>query len=112
GVVNRANLNRLSLMYEAVLAAMAADPDGDAQATYLPAGERERLLALDPAEPATTSTRPLHELFEERVAATPDATAVVHDGVPMTYAELNAKANRLAHHLRALGAGPDELVGV
>ena len=45
-VLSRANLERLAGMYRAVLAAMVADPAGDAQAVHLPGGERERLLGV------------------------------------------------------------------
>ncbi|MEU7740484.1 amino acid adenylation domain-containing protein [Nonomuraea sp. NPDC049158] len=54
----------------------------------------------------------LDELFSRQVAATPDAVAVVGDGFLLTYAELNARANRLAHTLRARGVGRDDLVAV
>ena len=54
----------------------------------------------------------VHELFEAQVRRTPDAVAVVHGERALTYAELNARANRLAHHLRALGVGPDERVAI
>jgi amino acid adenylation domain-containing protein len=47
----------------------------------------------------------IHELFEAQAARTPGAAAVVHDGRALTYAALNARANRLARHLRAIGAG-------
>src|SRR5690606_19775356 len=53
-----------------------------------------------------------HGLFEAQVARTPDALAVCFGESSVGYAELNARANRLAHHLRALGAGPGALVGV
>ena len=54
----------------------------------------------------------VHELFEAQEARTPDAIAVVHDDAELTYAELNAKANRLAHHLRTLGVEPDARVAI
>src|SRR5262249_11978879 len=54
----------------------------------------------------------VHRLFEARGAATPQAVAVEHDGRTLTYAELNAGANRLAHRLRALGVRPDARVAI
>lgn len=56
--------------------------------------------------------RYIHQLFEEQAEKTPDAVAVVFSDRQWSYAELNADANRLAHHLRGLGVGPDVLVGV
>lgn len=54
----------------------------------------------------------VHQLFEEQVERTPDAIAVVFEGLSLTYRELNARANQLGHHLRSLGVGPDVLVGL
>ena len=54
----------------------------------------------------------VHGLFEAQAARTPGAVAVVFQGERVTYAELNARANRLAHHLRALGVGADARVGI
>ena len=53
-----------------------------------------------------------HELIERQAAASPDAIALVHLGRTMTYGELNARANAIAHHLRKHGVGPDVLVAV
>ncbi|WP_432743130.1 amino acid adenylation domain-containing protein [Methylobacter sp. G7] len=79
----------------------------------IPMVERRQLLfdfnvtAADyPAEQS------LHSLFEAQVKKTPDADAVEFAGRVLSYAELNAKANQLAHYLRSKGAGPDAPVGL
>ncbi len=54
----------------------------------------------------------IHGLFESQVRATPDRLALVADENRLTYAGLNARANRLAHHLRSHGVGPEVLVGL
>ncbi|HSU14489.1 non-ribosomal peptide synthetase [Longimicrobium sp.] len=58
------------------------------------------------------STSCIHPLFETRAAAHPARDALRWRGETLAYAELDARANRLAHHLRALGAGPEVAVGV
>jgi amino acid adenylation domain-containing protein len=54
----------------------------------------------------------MHALFEQRVAEAPEAIALSYDGSALSYADLNRRANRLAHHLRSLGAGPETLVAL
>jgi amino acid adenylation domain-containing protein len=54
----------------------------------------------------------IHELFEQQVELTPAAVAVEFQGEELSYLELNKRANQLAHYLRALGVGPDVLVGL
>jgi len=78
----------------------------------LPEGERHKLLEEwnDTAMPVPDATLP--ELFEAQVERTPDAIAVVFEDESLTYAELNARANRLAHYLIGLGVGPEDVVGV
>ena len=56
--------------------------------------------------------RPLHELFEAQAERTPDRVAVVCDGRELSYHALNERANRLAHRLRAMGIGPEQLVAL
>jgi amino acid adenylation domain-containing protein len=56
--------------------------------------------------------RCVHELFADQVRRTPDAVAVVYDDAALTYAELDRRANQLAHRLRASGVGPDTLVSL
>ena len=57
-------------------------------------------------------TRTVNRLFEEQARLVPDKTAVVAEGTALTYAELNARANRIAHSLMEDGVNPDEMVGV
>jgi len=54
----------------------------------------------------------LHTLIERQIARNPDAVAVEAEDRSLTFAQLNAEANRLAHHLRALGVRPDDRVGI
>ena len=53
-----------------------------------------------------------HELFEQQAARTPEAVALVFGERQLSYSELNERANKVAHHLRKRGVGPDVLVGV
>ena len=59
-----------------------------------------------------TKNRCVHQIFEELAAQTPDAIAVVCEGMQFTYKELNNRANQLAYYLRKCGVGPDALVGI
>nr|WP_037679926.1 non-ribosomal peptide synthetase [Streptomyces griseus] len=97
--------------FAAVLEALATDPSRRAAdvAALLP-GERE--LLLGDASTAEAPAAALPELFARQAARTPDATAVVHDGTRLTYAELDARADRLARLLAARGAGPERLVAL
>ncbi|MGW1658030.1 amino acid adenylation domain-containing protein, partial [Streptomyces atratus] len=78
----------------------------------LAADEERELLALGAGPVARASAESLPEVFRAQVRATPDAVAVVGPDASLTYAELDARANRLAHALIACGAGPERLVAV
>ena len=54
----------------------------------------------------------VHDLVQLQASATPDSVALVSGNLHVTYGELNARANQLAHHLRSLGIGPDVPVGL
>ena len=79
----------------------------------LPPAEKKQLL-ID--WNATTFSLPndtcVHLLFEEQVSKAPDAEAVIFEDVILTYAELNARANQLAHALIVLGVKSEEPVAV
>ncbi|MEV4616965.1 amino acid adenylation domain-containing protein, partial [Kitasatospora sp. NPDC049258] len=100
--------------FQRLLAAVVAAPDGPLSAVdLLDAAELavvDRPIAGLPSEPSAVGC--LHQLFERRAALAPDAVAVSFDGASLSYGELNARANRLARHLRAAGVGPESLVGV
>ncbi|MGW1870795.1 amino acid adenylation domain-containing protein [Streptomyces mauvecolor] len=113
GVFGRDTVESLAASLVRILSQLAADPGKHiAQVEVLEEAERDRLLnqfnqADDPA-PETT----VPELFERQVVATPDAEAVVHEGVSLTYRELDIRANRLAAELTESGVGPESVVAV
>ncbi|MDI1475044.1 non-ribosomal peptide synthetase [Polyangium sp. y55x31] len=75
--------------------------------------ERRRLLVeWNDTWAQFPSGRCVHEHFEEQARRAPDAIAVEYEGQRMSYGVLDAQANRLAHHLRSLGVGPEVLVGL
>ncbi|WP_197287800.1 non-ribosomal peptide synthetase, partial [Streptomyces apocyni] len=74
--------------------------------------ERRRVLEEWNATARDTDRRTVPELFEAQVARTPDAPAVVCGDTTLSYAELNARVNRLAHQLIAAGAGPERFVAL
>jgi amino acid adenylation domain-containing protein len=79
----------------------------------LPEGERRQVLeGWNATEADYPGERCVHELFERQAAETPDAIAVVLEEQSLTYAELNTRANRLAHHLRTLAVGPEVRVAI
>ncbi|MBA2675395.1 non-ribosomal peptide synthetase [Ramlibacter sp.] len=79
----------------------------------LPAAERQRLLVdWNATRTEYDRAKCAHELFEAQAAATPAAIALAQGDTTLTYAELNARANQLARHLRALGVGPEARVAV
>ncbi len=74
--------------------------------------ERAQRAAWNDTTGDYPSQKCVHHLFEDWVARTPDAAAVIHEGVAWTYRELDARANCLAWHLRGLGIGPGRIVAV
>ncbi|MUN36834.1 amino acid adenylation domain-containing protein [Actinomadura sp. NEAU-AAG5] len=94
-----------------VLDTMVAEPNLRVGAVdVLAPDERARLLR--PAEREEETGATLVELFQEQAARTPDAPALTAGDTTLTYAELNARANRLARRLVGLGAGPERFVAL
>ncbi|MGH3382605.1 MAG: non-ribosomal peptide synthetase, partial [Actinoallomurus sp.] len=110
---DRATVERLTEHYAHLLTSIAAAPATPVGALdLLPSAERRRLLVEwnDTAVPYPAGTLP--ELFAAQVARTPAAVAVRCAGAEVSFAELDRRANRLAHHLAGLGVGPESVVGV
>ena len=97
-----------------LLEAMVADEGQRIDRLALLSHDERQQLTVDwnATEAASPTDRCIHELFEERVAIAPDAVAVVYEHAQLTYGELNARANRLARHLRRLGVVPDTRVAI
>jgi aspartate racemase len=97
-----------------LLTAAVANPgEPISRLPLLSAAERERMLVeWNQTHVDYPRDRCLHELVEEQAARHPDRIAVVFQNEQLTYGELNSRANRLAHRLRALGVGPDTLVAI
>ncbi|MEU1518477.1 amino acid adenylation domain-containing protein [Streptomyces sp. NPDC005811] len=113
GVVDTAAAHGLARTLTRILGALAATPD-------LPVGgvgaldteDRAALLAAGTGPAVTHPAATLPELFAAQAARTPSAPAVVFGGTTLTYAELDARATRLAHALVARDAGPGRIVAV
>ena len=78
----------------------------------LPPGEWAMLQSFQPVSAASPEWMTVQQLFEEQVLRTPQDAAVIHEEERLSYAELNAGANRLAHRLIGLGVCPDRCVAV
>lgn len=80
--------------------------------SLLSESERHQLAAWNATAQSYRCDRCVHQLFEEQVTRTPDAVALVCGSEELTYAELNGRANRLAHYLIERGVGPDIPVAI
>src|SRR6185312_7625107 len=107
-------ITRLGGQYLTLLRASLVHPLRPLQELpLLSVAERQQLLVeWQGSQTSTASTSCVHELFEAQVEQRPQQTAVVHEEQQLSYAELNRRANQLAHELRANGVGPEVRVGI
>jgi len=111
----RPTVEHLAARLAQVLAAVVADPRLRlSRLPVLSEAERQRVLVdwNRPVAPALSTRETMPALFTRQAAATPDTTAVVCDGVELSYRVLDHWANRLAHKLIDAGVGPERYVGV
>jgi amino acid adenylation domain-containing protein/non-ribosomal peptide synthase protein (TIGR01720 family) len=107
-------IERILGHFQTVLEAISAEPEiRIADVPLLTEAERRQvLLNWNDTRRDYAGQQCLHELFEEQVERAPEAIAISFEGEQVSYAELNRRANKLAHHLRKLGVGAEVLVGI
>ena len=107
-------VDRISKYYLNALVAMVNQPQELYELNYLLPEEEEKQILVD--WNATEKDYPFHQcvhhLFEEQAERTPNAVAVVFEGLELTYQQLNIQANQLAHYLQSLGVKSEVLVGI
>ncbi|WP_175797739.1 non-ribosomal peptide synthetase/type I polyketide synthase [Burkholderia ambifaria] len=113
---DESTVQRFLGFYRTLLTRVADDASAAVARLPLTSDAERNLLTVEWNRTETdfgeAAAQPLHLLFEQQVERTPDAVAAVYDDLALTYAELNLRANRLAHRLIELGVAPDALVGV
>jgi amino acid adenylation domain-containing protein/non-ribosomal peptide synthase protein (TIGR01720 family) len=110
---DRASVEAMAGRLVRLVEAAIADPDQPIGSLDILAPEERRTILYewnDTAHPIPAATLP--ELLAAQAARTPEAVAVVFEDTTLTYAELDRRSNQLAHHLRALGVGPEVVVGL
>lgn len=111
---DKTTIERWTNCFESVLEAMLREPEQHiSRLPLLNEAEKHKVLVeLNATAASYAQDKLIHELFEEQVRRTPQAQAVLFEEHCLTYSQLNARANQLAHFLRARGVGPDALVGI
>lgn len=110
----RENIQRLSEQLEVLLNSIVRNPDAPIyELDVLTEAERKQLLGDFSQTAARIEVKGcIHEILEEKVQRTPEASAVEFEEEKLTFAELDARANQLAHYLQKLHIGPESLVGI
>jgi amino acid adenylation domain-containing protein/non-ribosomal peptide synthase protein (TIGR01720 family) len=107
-------ITRMAQNFQTLLEGIVANPQQQvSQLPLLTLQERHQLLVeWNNNTKEYPFDKCIHQLFEEQVERTPDAVAVKFEDEQLTYRELNAKANKIAHYLQTLGVEPEVLVGI
>src|SRR5207248_432089 len=108
-----ATIERMAAHLLVLLEGIAADPDRPiAELPLLSEVERQRVLVEWNDTTLDVPDEAYHGVFEAQVRRTPHDTALVFGNAALTFDELNARANRLAHHLIERGVGPERVVAL
>ncbi|REJ44215.1 MAG: amino acid adenylation domain-containing protein [Microcystis flos-aquae TF09] len=105
---------RLMTHFKTLLAAIVENPRQSVASLPLlnPEEEYQLLEEWNETKADYSYNKCIHQLIEEQAARTPDGVAVVFENQQLTYAELNSRANQLAHYLRSLGVETEVIVGL
>ncbi|MDZ7967875.1 MAG: amino acid adenylation domain-containing protein [Nostoc sp. DedSLP03] len=108
------DIQRLAGQFETLLASVVKNPSGAiASFDILSPKEREQILVeFNNTKTAAPQHQCIHHWFESQCDRTPDNIAVVCENQQLSYSELNARANQLAHHLQQMGVGSEVMVGI
>ena len=110
---DRTTIDRLLGHFQVLLAGIVTDADTRlSDLPLLTPDEVSQLHQWHQPQVKPLTSICLHELFEAQVAKSPEAIAITFKQQPLTYAELNQRANQLAHYLQTEGVGPETLVGL
>ena len=114
GLFDADTIRRMLAHFQTLLEAIVAHPEQRlSELALLNPPERQQLLVeWNDTRRDFPKVKSVHRLFEEQVERTPEAVAVAYETQQLTYAELNARANQLAHYLQRRGAGPDVCIGL
>jgi amino acid adenylation domain-containing protein len=108
-----ATITRMAQHFQQIVAAMVTNPDQPiSDAPLLTPQEQAQLDAWNDTAVPINPTELVHHRFEQQADATPDAIAVLFGSQQLTYAELDARANQLAHFLQTNGVQPNDQVGL
>jgi len=105
---------RLSDQFHCLLASTLRCPEATLKELNVlgEAARHQLLIEWNDTETSFASHLCVHELFAAQAARTPERVAVVCGDEQLTYAEVNTRSNKVAHHLRSLGVGPEAVVGL
>lgn len=109
-VLDAVSAARIASHLETLIAGIAVDPHTPTRQIALVTPREEEQQLQEWTAMAEATLRPVHELFEEQVRRAPDAIAVSFAEGQISYRDLNARSNRLAHALRNIGLHPEQLV--
>lgn len=106
-------IQRITDNYQVLLKSIVLNPQNEIASLALLSTTEKQQVIVEWNQTRTISVeQPIPQLFEAQVKNNPDAVAIICQGQQLTYGELNAQANQLAHYLKSVGVGRESLVGL